>query len=99
LVRTLLRQRLDERSKTQKRSHSGAEVSRGGTARSSLTTVQALDAAGTATKRQLRRAVIQGLLADQFGEALVNDAKFQPSLSKWPMRSEPMKRPPHCFRG
>lgn len=71
----VLRQRLEDRAKAQKRGTGG---STGGAARrSSLRTVQEVAATGTATERQLRRLVVQGLLADQFDEALLNESRFQ----------------------
>src|ERR1700722_14974053 len=71
----LLRQRLAERSRT----------SAGGVARKSnaadvqapsvdaLRTLAAVEGVG---ERQLGRALVQSILADQFGAGLVNDAKF-----------------------
>ena len=70
----VLRQRLEDRAKVAKRT--GSQTARA-TRNAPLDTVQAVVAAGTATERQLRRLVVQGLLSDQFGGALLNEAKFQ----------------------
>ena len=67
----LLRQRLLERSRspaTRRTSARPATRSEG---------VQALARIDGVDDRQLGRALIQGLLSDQFGGALINDAKFQ----------------------
>ena len=68
----LLRQRLQERSKAgaapRKDDHSA--VGEPDTLKG-LAAIEGLD------ERQLRRALIQNILADQFGAGLINDAKFQ----------------------
>ena len=71
----VLRQRLEDRAKSQKRGSGGSAG--GAVRRSPLQTVQAVAATGTATERQLRRLVVQGLLSDQFDEALLNESRFQ----------------------
>lgn len=76
----LLRQRLAERSKS-----SGAAAPRrpaGERAATGMENVQALAAAEGVDERQLRRALIQNVLAEQFGEALINEAKFQQVVDK-----------------
>jgi hypothetical protein len=71
----VLRQRLEDRAKSGRRNNLGSAPA--STRGSPMLSVRAVAAAGTATDRQLRRLVIQGLLADQFGGALLNEAKFQ----------------------
>lgn len=70
----LLRQRLMERSKSEPARKAGkaAERHAGG-----LDSVQALAAVENVDDRQLRRALIQNLLAEQFGAGVINEAKFQ----------------------
>lgn len=70
----LLRLRLQERdpSRRPNRGARKAEARAGGVA-----AAQALAAAEEIDDRQLRRALIQGLLSDHFGQRLVNEAKFQ----------------------
>lgn len=71
----LLRQRLLERSKT--------SSARGGPQLSSaqrtggMDSIQALAAVESIDDRQLRRALIQSILAEHFGSGLINEAKFQ----------------------
>lgn len=70
----LLRQRLREREGAKGigrvRSGTTSRAERSGTA-------QALAAIAGVDDRQLRRALIQGLLSEQFGARLVNEARFQ----------------------
>jgi hypothetical protein len=73
----LLRQRLTERSRAspggqRDRTHSPSEPTQG-----SVHSVQALAALEDVDEHQLKRAVIQSILAEHFGAGLVNDAKFQ----------------------
>ena len=73
----LLRQRLLERSRspTARRGAVARRTSAQPATRSEG--VQALARIDGVDDRQLGRALIQGLLSDQFGGALINDAKFQ----------------------
>lgn len=70
----ILRQRILEQGKTRsaKRKPSGAQP------RSSwVANLKALAAAESVDDHQLRRALIQNILAEQFGRDLVNETKFQ----------------------
>lgn len=72
LVR-ILRQRLQERSRTGNRGAAGGQAesaSRG-------SGLQALAAVAGVDDRHMRRSLIQSILTDQFGTDLLNDAKFQ----------------------
>lgn len=70
----LLRQKLEARSRASQapRAKSARMHDVGGVA-----TARALAAIDDVDERQLRRILIQGLLADQFGAAVINDANFQ----------------------
>jgi len=70
----LLRQRLLDRSKT-----ASASKAKGADPRAAARSEgpQALARLGGLDEKQLRRALIQTLLADQFGDRLMNDARFQ----------------------
>jgi hypothetical protein len=76
----LLRQKLQERAKTSSR----GVVARKGEERrpAEPTGIQALAAVEGVDERQLRRAFIQNLLADQLGPALVNDGQFQQIVTR-----------------
>jgi len=78
----LLRQKLQERAKSLTTSRASASAKSDVSARPSLTGVQALAAMDGADERQLRRAFVQHLLADQLGPALINDAQFQQIVSR-----------------
>lgn len=70
----LLRQRLQERArlsgqKTARKDHDAGA--------SGLDNVQALAAVDGVDDGQLGRALIQGILVEQFGSEVINDAKFQ----------------------
>jgi hypothetical protein len=72
----LLRQRLAERSRTP----GGAAPRKADAADAhgpSVDPLRALAAVDGVDERQLRRALVQSILADQFGAPLINDAKFQ----------------------
>lgn len=73
----LLRQRLDERARTGATSREEGQRRTGGQTPDGLSSVQALAAIDGVDERQLRRALVQSLLTDQFGAAMINDAKFQ----------------------
>lgn len=74
----LLRQRLQERSKTGAAARSGGARAAGGErAATGLDNIHALAAVDGVDDRQLGRALIQNILADQLGPKLLNEAKFQ----------------------
>ena len=78
----LLRQRLSERARTTA-AGSGKAAGRGAErAASPLDTVQALAATEGIDDRQLKRALVQTLLAERFGDGLINDARFQQIVDK-----------------
>ncbi|MFA5711919.1 hypothetical protein [Mycolicibacterium sp.] len=68
----LLRQKLLERSRTSARGSASSA-----TRSQEALGAQAVTALDTLDDRQLRRAVIQDVLAEQFGRSLTNDAEFQ----------------------
>lgn len=75
----LLRQRLLERSKsTASPRKSGFPSS----TKPPFATVQALAAVESLDDRELRRALVQHILADRFGRPLINDARFQQVVDK-----------------
>lgn len=78
----LLRQKLQERAKAIGSKGAGAKGKAGATAAPEAIGVQALAAVEGVDERQLRRAFIQTLLADQLGSTLVNDARFQQVVSR-----------------
>lgn len=71
----VLRQRLLERAK----SAGGRSEQKGATSREAdgRTGIEALAAVESIDDRQLKRALIQRLLTEQLGPALINEAKFQ----------------------
>lgn len=73
----VLRQKLEERSRTfSKTTHSAARSGRENV-KSGIENVQALAALQGVDDRQVKRALIQSVLSDSFGANLINDAKFQ----------------------
>jgi len=72
----LLRQRLLERSKLNPTARSSPK-SAAGERVAGLDNIHALAAIDGVDDRQLRRALIQNILADQLGGKLLNEAKFQ----------------------
>jgi len=47
-----------------------------------VSTAQALAAVEGVDDRQLRRTLVQGLLTDQFGDALLNTPQFQQTIDR-----------------
>jgi hypothetical protein len=74
----ILRQKLEERGKTGKRSKS--DVVRTPVAQPA--DIRALAAIDWSDERPLRRTIVQHLLSDQFGSDLVNDAQFQQIVTR-----------------
>lgn len=72
----LLRQRLRERSRTAGAKR-GAGASRAEAPLTGRAAVQALAAVDGVDDHQLKRALIQNILADQLGGELINEAQFQ----------------------
>src|SRR5262249_19355747 len=72
----LLRQKLEARAKA------SAARAQSQASPAAPSAVRAMAAIEGADERALRRAVIQNLLADQFGNALVNDAQFQQVVTR-----------------
>jgi hypothetical protein len=75
----LLRQKLQERAKSGGASRADRKKEQG---TATPTGIQALAAVEGADERPLRRALIQNLLADQLGPALLNDGQFQQIVSR-----------------
>ncbi|MEJ0027176.1 MAG: hypothetical protein WDN01_14200 [Rhizomicrobium sp.] len=76
----LLRQKLQERAKA--RGGAGVRARSGVQAPDEPAGLQALAAIDGADEHHLRRTLIQNLLADQLGPALLNDAQFQQIVSR-----------------
>jgi hypothetical protein len=74
-IAMLLRQRLQERSKAAGSGRAGRADARREAAKKGA--VRGPDAIEGLDDRRLKRALIEDVLTDQFGAALVNDAKFQ----------------------
>jgi hypothetical protein len=70
----LLRQRLQERERARGPAKAGR---RAAPATGGMSAAQALAAIDDVDERHLRRALIQGLLSDQFGSNVINEARFQ----------------------
>jgi hypothetical protein len=73
----LLRQRLAERSRSGSPAAPAQKRSATDAAPSGVDSVRALASVEGIDERQLKRALVQNLLAEQFGPDLINDAKFQ----------------------
>jgi hypothetical protein len=73
----LLRQRLTERARANGAGAAQRARATGEVAASAIESSRALAAIEGIDERQLRRAVLQNILADHFGSHLVNDAQFQ----------------------
>lgn len=71
----LLRQRLERARSSRAASGSAAAASRRPAAQAG--SVQALAALGELDRKQLRRALVQAVLAEQFGERVLNEPEFQ----------------------
>lgn len=76
-IAMLLRQRLQERSKTAASARGGRAEVRGPDDAQRKSPVRSADAIEELDDRKLRRALIENILADQFGAGLINDARFQ----------------------
>jgi hypothetical protein len=79
----ILRQRLQERARASsvgKRHAKGAAAGEGPA--NPMDTVQALAAVEAVDDQQLKRALIQGVLAENLGRGLINDASFQQMVDR-----------------
>jgi hypothetical protein len=73
----LLRQKLAERAKSRATQRTSAAQSAKAEQRDTVTAVSSRAAKAGAEDRKLRRTIIEQLLLDRFGTALVNEARFQ----------------------
>lgn len=76
-IAMLLRQRLQERSKSAPGERSGRRDLPGAADAARKSGVRGASAIGALDDRKLKRALIENILADQLGAGLINDAKFQ----------------------
>jgi hypothetical protein len=76
----LLRQKLEERTKSSASRGTANKPAAGAPPRPSG--VRALAAIDWSDARPLRRAIVENLLADQLGPDLINDAQFQQIVSR-----------------
>lgn len=74
----LLRQRLDERARVAP----GRAASAANIRRNDPPAIQALAAVEGVDDRHLRRALIQNLLSESFGEKIINEAGFQQVVNR-----------------
>jgi hypothetical protein len=73
----LLRQKLAERAEAKKASAPSKVTSKQPSGHDAIRAVAGRTARSGAGDRQLRRTIVEQLLADRFGTALVNEARFQ----------------------
>lgn len=73
----LLRQRLRERSLAASATPGATRRSAGEPGKAGMDNVRALAGVEDIGDRQLARALVQNILADQFGRSVINDAQFQ----------------------
>ena len=78
----LLRQKLEERARLQRGAPKPSQEKRDAAQAPEPAGVHALAALEGVDERALRRAVVQGLLADQLGQELLNDAQFQQIVTR-----------------
>ena len=79
----LLKQKLQERTRTAAgRAGKKQQAEAQAPPAAPVSAAQALASVDGADEGPIRRAVIQNLLADQFGPALINDAQFQQIVSR-----------------
>lgn len=77
----LLRQKLRERARTSAKDKVAARGQAGGEP-AGLQTVQALVSVEGVDQGLLRRALVQNLMAEHFGQEMINDAQFQQIVSR-----------------
>lgn len=73
----LLRQKLAERAKAQQTAHATRLETKRLAENETVRAIAGRTARAGAEDRKLRRTIIEQLLADRFGSALVNEARFQ----------------------
>jgi len=78
----ILRQRLQERARASGARRAGRPAPAGRGPAEPMAMVQALAAVDTVDDRQLKRALVQGVLAENLGPGLVNDASFQQMVDR-----------------
>ena len=76
-IAMMLRQRLEERSRAGAAARSGRKQAKGSDDVAGRSGVRGSEAIEALDDRKLKRVVIEQILVDQFGPALVNDASFQ----------------------
>jgi NAD(P)H-hydrate repair Nnr-like enzyme with NAD(P)H-hydrate dehydratase domain len=76
-IAMLLRQRLQEKSRSGSVERGGRKDLRGAGDTAGKSAVQSADAIENLDDRKLKRALIENILADQLGAGLINDARFQ----------------------
>ncbi|MEO1045890.1 MAG: hypothetical protein AAFX04_10655 [Pseudomonadota bacterium] len=73
----LVRQQLERLSKTRKAVRPKTSAGDGSADSDRLSALQRLDALKQAAPERLHRALIEGLLLEEFGDGVANDARFQ----------------------
>ena len=76
-IAMLLRQRLQERSRSAGAERAGRREPPGAGETARKPPLSGAGAVGALDDRTLKRALIENILADQFGAGLINDARFQ----------------------
>lgn len=76
-IAMLLRQRLQERSRSAAAERGGRKETPGAGAAAGKGALRGAAALDSLDDRKLKRALIENILADQFGASLINDARFQ----------------------
>jgi hypothetical protein len=76
-IAMMLRARLQERAKASAAGRTSRPDAKGSSETTKKGAVRNAEAIGGLDDRRLKRALIEDILTDQFGTALVNDARFQ----------------------